>query len=122
MIKKFKDDWENKGVIVNLTKIHNWASDSKVKTPPCLTPYSYSTILVNGDVTPCCLDFEGKTILGNINKESLKNIWYSKRYNNFRQDALRLDKKSQLCKNCDLTLGLTAPYFSIIKFAMNKHE
>lgn len=58
-------------------------------------------ILVDGSVIPCCLDNEGKMILGNILDNSLEEIRNSKFYQelliNFRQNK----RITNLCKQCN---------------------
>src|SRR3989344_921553 len=41
----------------------------------CFWPYYMISILWNGDVVACCMNYDGKYILGNVKKESLKDIW-----------------------------------------------
>lgn len=48
--------------------------DPKHKFNKCLGGKTHIGILVNGDVVMCCLDYQGKTKLGNIYEESLNNI------------------------------------------------
>lgn len=48
--------------------------DPKHKFNKCLGGKTHIGILVNGDVVMCCLDYKGKTKLGNIYEESLDNI------------------------------------------------
>jgi radical SAM protein with 4Fe4S-binding SPASM domain len=67
----------------------------------CFKPFSDMTILFNGDVILCCHDWDRTTIIGNINKSSLKEIWNSQNINEIRKLTIR-KKYSQinLCKNC----------------------
>jgi len=118
-IKNFYSEWTKKVDFIDLQKIHNWAKgkDYYKNSPPCLLPSLYATILVNGDVVPCCLDYEGKIKLGNIYKESLGAIWNSKKYEEFRKDAISLKKRNVLCKKCNVPfLHKKTPYFSAIKY------
>tara|TARA_B100000315_G_scaffold184167_1_gene173174 strand:- start:27587 stop:28558 length:972 start_codon:yes stop_codon:yes gene_type:complete len=60
----------------------------------CLKTYSYVYINLNGDVTPCCGLPRYK--IDNIIKNELKNIWYNKKFIEFRE------KQSEVCGKCDL--------------------
>lgn len=53
-----------------------------VDTMPCYIGWTYTRILPNGDVIPCCKAH--KKPLGNINQTSFKDIWFSARYDEFR--------------------------------------
>lgn len=59
-------------------------------------------ILWNGDVVPCCYDFNGEFIIGNVLKDGVKSVWESKRYEKLRQLNREYKLSSiDLCKNCD---------------------
>lgn len=36
--------------------------------------YDYVCVLYNGDIVPCCCDYDGKHILGNVNDNDMKGI------------------------------------------------
>jgi radical SAM protein with 4Fe4S-binding SPASM domain len=67
----------------------------------CFKPFSDMTILCNGDVILCCHDWDRTTVIGNVNKSSLKDIWNSPKINEIRKLTIR-KKYSQinLCNNC----------------------
>ena len=59
-------------------------------------------ILWNGDVVPCCYDFNGEFIIGNVLKDGVKAVWESSKYGKLRQ--LNREHKLtsiEICKNCD---------------------
>ena len=53
-----------------------------VDTIPCYIGWTFTRILPNGDVLPCCKAH--KNPLGNLHEKSFKDIWYSNKYNEFR--------------------------------------
>ena len=57
------------------------------------------TIRSNGDVVVCCYDLVSKLPMGNINENSLQEIWNSNRYQGVRRS---IDKYNppELCKGC----------------------
>lgn len=116
MLDSFKRRWLNKIDKIQFQKIHNWGTFESSETPPCLAPYKYITILTNGDVVPCCIDYEGKKVMGNITSQSLSDIWNSEKYFNFRKDALSLNKKNELCKKCTVPLTGISNYFLLLKY------
>ncbi len=62
-------------------------------------PYLGTTVVLwNGDVTICCLDYDGDFVIGNIHKEPLLSIWRSRKYNALRKLILR--KSLPICKCC----------------------
>jgi radical SAM protein with 4Fe4S-binding SPASM domain len=91
---------------IAFTNIHNWGgamgmlSGQKVRKP-CDRLWRTLTVLVNGDVALCCLDYSGKIILGNVNDEKITDIWSNERYRQLRR--LHRDSRQQeipLCSNC----------------------
>ena len=69
---------------------------------PCRHLWFYCMILYNGDVTVCCMDFNGTLKLGNVNHNSIKEIWNGKIYNKFRNDIINNDfRNKELCVNCE---------------------
>jgi len=59
---------------------------------PCYVGWIFARILADGSVAPCCRGV--KKIMGNINKKSFKDIWFSNKYNEFRSKAKYLTKES----------------------------
>ena len=53
----------------------------------------------NGDLFICCADFDFKTIYGNINNKSLKDIWNSKE----RSDMVE-ESYSTMCRKCSAAI------------------
>lgn len=70
----------------------------KKKLPICVYPFTSPVILFNGDVSLCCLDFNGEYIVGNITKDSLRSIWKNKAYNALRRKAMI--RKLEICRKC----------------------
>jgi radical SAM protein with 4Fe4S-binding SPASM domain len=91
---------------IAFTNIHNWGGAMGMLTgqrirKPCDRLWRTLTVLVNGDVALCCLDYSGKIVLGNANDEKITDIWSNEQYRNYR----RLHRASRqeeipLCSNC----------------------
>lgn len=61
-----------------------------------------SVILWNGDVVPCCYDFEGTFVIGNLSKEGgFMKVWKSDNYKLYRKKIIK--RELSLCKRCNLT-------------------
>ena len=59
-----------------------------------------TVITSDGDVVICCFDVHGKYCLGNAIKDSLKDIWDSKEYVDFREDYMK-KRKLPICTFCN---------------------
>jgi radical SAM protein with 4Fe4S-binding SPASM domain len=69
----------------------------------CSAPFDDVVILWNGDVVLCCYDHDGFNVIGNINEDSLKNIWQSEKVKRIRD--LFMGQKTgdlPLCGTCVL--------------------
>lgn len=70
---------------------------------PFVCPQGFATtILANGDIVMCCIDYNGNVVVGNIfSSKSFIELWNSKRGQQIREIAL--SRKHKLCQQCDLT-------------------
>jgi len=81
---------------------------------PCSRLWSGMNILFNGDVTPCCLDYNGSHIMGNINKVHASKIWRGEKFNELRR--LHIDRRFdeiRLCKDCTVWKYPTDPNWQL---------
>jgi len=51
----------------------------------CQQPWQRFYIHNNGDVSPCCTTFSSELALGNVNNQSLYELWHSEAMNNLRK-------------------------------------
>jgi len=62
--------------------------------------YSSTTIMVNGDVVPCCYDPTGKYVLGNVFHENFYDIWNNEKYQYIRKQVANDSNNFDLCQLC----------------------
>jgi len=83
----------------------NWAGKIyKVRTTqtmPCSRALGAIMVLADGRVCLCCQDAEGEVIFGDLNHDTLRNIYQSREYVKLRQAHIE-EKRSTLflCKDC----------------------
>lgn len=67
----------------------------------CTYPFTSVTVLWDGSVVPCCRDANGRYPLGNLNENSLEEIWRGPRAEQLRE-AYRRDEfgHGHLCEEC----------------------
>jgi len=59
-------------------------------------------IATNGNICPCCVDYNEAVVFGNVKSDHLYDIWNSRRFNKFRKIHLTKKRNNiELCKNCD---------------------
>lgn len=66
----------------------------------CWRMWSACVITWDGIVVPCCFDKDAKHQLGDLKKQSFKELWHSEKYQAFRQSLLRSRKEIDICQNC----------------------
>jgi radical SAM protein with 4Fe4S-binding SPASM domain len=71
---------------------------------PCTDIYRAIFVFWNGEVVPCCYDMEGKEIVGDLNTQTLEEIWDSERYVELRRRidsaARNPSSEPEICKSC----------------------
>lgn len=90
---------------VKIGDYDNWTGDRsseyerKGERIPCYVLLRQMFILWNGDVVPCCMDYDGKMVLGNVHENSLKEIReYSKWLINKHKNG---DFDTFICRKCN---------------------
>ncbi len=66
----------------------------------CWRMWQGCVITWDGKIVPCCFDKDAKYKLGNLQKETFKEIWFSAEYNKFRRSILKGRNQIDICNNC----------------------
>lgn len=89
------------------TKIHNWGTCPQIEfkgrvRKPCQRLWRNLTVLAGGEVSLCCLDYDGQCILGRVgNEASIREIWNSPAYRRVRRlHSQGRQEEIPLCANC----------------------
>jgi MoaA/NifB/PqqE/SkfB family radical SAM enzyme len=100
----FIEHWRAIADKVHITDLHNWAGTLNTESDvnyPCYRPWLTFTVLWDGRVSLCCADFDGSTILGDLNTSSIREIWNAEPYRNARRQHLE-SGGPDICRACDL--------------------
>jgi radical SAM protein with 4Fe4S-binding SPASM domain len=87
--------WENKNII---------SKTLKLAPPPKFCRFPFETIAISwdGKVTGCCLDYVFKMDLGDVTKESIKQIWEGQKFQTLRKSVLsNFFPNDSPCKGCE---------------------
>ena len=92
-------DLDNSTTIADPTRnIYN-REIKKVEVCPYL--FYHMTVNADGTVSTCFVDWEQKNIIGNVNNESLSDIWNGAKLNAFRRDHLMMNRaRHGICAHC----------------------
>lgn len=66
----------------------------------CVIPFWRAWILWNGDMVLCCVDWERRHVFGNIHEQSIRDIWNSEGYRQYRDRMRANDFAGTLCEHC----------------------
>lgn len=84
----------------------------------CFGMRDHFAVLQNGDVTLCCIDFDGKTVIGNLHDQSLKDVLSSDEVGRIMQGFKRLKPVHPHCKVCmggkSVSSWLTKPMQTVL--------
>jgi radical SAM protein with 4Fe4S-binding SPASM domain len=100
--KLFKKTWGKNHIF---GEFKNWggarhdATERSGTRKLCLIALKTMSILWDGRVVACCMDYDGKLILGDVNKQSLMEIYHQSKW--FRNKHRSLDFNIEPCKNCN---------------------
>ena len=100
----FIEHWKSIADKIHVTDLHNWAGTLNTESDvnfPCYRPWLTFTVLWDGRVSLCCADFDGKTILGDLNTHTIAEIWNAEPYRNARRQHLE-SGGPDVCRACDL--------------------
>ncbi len=66
----------------------------------CWRMWHSCVITWDGKVVPCCFDKDAHHILGDVSRESFKEVWNSAAYYEFRKRLIQSRKLIEICANC----------------------
>ena len=100
----FIEHWRKVADKIHITDLHNWGGTLHQQSDvnyPCYRPWLTFTVLWDGRVALCCADFDGHTILGDLNTSTIKEIWNNDLYRSVRREHLE-SGGPDVCRACDL--------------------
>ena len=112
MHQKFFDLWKDKDVYAYVKSQDNrwyFEKDKKIQNNShyakqyCEYPWTSTTVMAEGNVVPCTQISNNEIVLGNVNKNSLKNIWNGKAYEDLRKMHItgKFPKGHKCAERCD---------------------
>lgn len=117
-IDQFIEFWKAKGADkVHIKYLDTWAGqiesirelahpDDRIRSSereryPCKYLWDNIVVLWDGRAVPCCRDYDGKEILGDLKRQSLKKVWGGPQLRRLRaQHVAGNYSESELCRDC----------------------
>ena len=106
----FRELWQDEPGVdkVAIKFLDSWAGtlfERDVPKPPiarrpCAEPFARVSVLTNGDVVPCCRDWSGAYVYGNLAQQSLEQIWAGEMAQSLRLEHMQNAYVSEPCLSC----------------------
>lgn len=90
-----------------IKKPHNWGGNTLGTVQrnagyiPCTFLHYSMTVLYDGTVCPCPQDWYGTMPMGNLNSETIAEVWNGRPLQDLRRRMFNRDLTGLLCENCD---------------------
>jgi MoaA/NifB/PqqE/SkfB family radical SAM enzyme len=98
----------NVGDCLNVSSLHNYGGGraynplGKKIVSVCYFPWTSMSVLWDGRVVTCCMDSNGVQVLGDLNSQSVREVWNGPVLSGVRNNFRKLDySKYPVCLSCD---------------------
>lgn len=95
MVPKNKDYWR-------ITVNSNGDEAHMNKRRACREFWETIYVIPNGDVVTCCYDFNAEMVMGNLNDNTLAEVWNGEKYTKLREEHLKGNLSNLCLKHCYL--------------------
>jgi len=109
-VEAFTRRWAAEGLEPEIRGFFPWGEKGMVglgrfqKYPPnmpCPFPWQHLVVQWNGDVVPCCRDYNARLVFGNVGRTTLREIWGGEPYRRFReQHRTGAFGDNRTCREC----------------------
>ncbi len=102
----FSRQWKDVVDRIYYDEEHNWSGDGAGPAAgeilhACLRVWNTFTVLWDGRAALCCLDFDGREIFGDLNSQTIGEVWQGPRLRAIREMHSRRDFSSlAICRAC----------------------
>lgn len=110
-IPQIRQYWKERGVNVNINQLENRANHRGIQSDAIavhdLQPFDWCNrmfneiyVLCDGRLVQCCADWEQSSIMGDLSRDRLRDIWHGSRYTELRRRFLEGNVKGMICDGC----------------------
>ena len=99
-----------------VTPLYNYGTGKAFLKPGdiariCTFPWRVMVILINGDVVLCAPDYNGEQVVGNVTKNTIREIWNNGAYKKVREDFRTFRYEGYpVCRTCTVTCDTIAAW------------
>lgn len=118
-VKLYQRKWKSIVDGISISILHNWAGftienwyKNGMRRDPCRAIWTDMNIHWDGSVPLCCYDYETATVLGDIKRQSITDIWNGDIVNTLREDHKRgWFENINTCRNCVANVHHKSPWW-----------
>ncbi len=110
-IGRIRQYWQDRNIALYVEPVENRADQHNIRDTAVgaqkLKAFSWCRrlmeqiyILYDGRMVQCCADWEQRSVMGDLTRERLSDIWYGKHYSDYRRRFARGDVKGMICAGC----------------------
>lgn len=94
---------------------HQTSNPDQYERTYCGYPSQRLMVASDGTCYPCCVDYDGKMPMGNIQQQPLGEIWMGERFRTLRSELRANIFKSEACKKCTSWMSYKAPQREMVQ-------
>ena len=110
-ISRMRQYWQDRDIALYVEPVENRANQHNIRDTAVgaqkLKAFSWCRrlmeqiyILYDGRMVQCCADWEQQSVMGDLTKEKLSDIWHGKRYSDYRRRFADGDVRGMICAGC----------------------
>jgi molybdenum cofactor biosynthesis enzyme MoaA len=110
-IPRIRQYWQDRNIKLYIEPVENRADQQYIRDTAVgalkLKAFSWCRrlmeqiyILYDGRMVQCCADWEQQSVMGDLTKHGLSDIWHGKRYSDYRRRFSNGDVKGMICACC----------------------
>jgi hypothetical protein len=103
--------WEQRGIPIYIESVENRANHQSIRNAAvgckplqafnwCRRLMEQIYVLYDGLMVQCCADWDQRSIMGDLTRQSLAHIWYGRRYSEYRRQFAAGDLRGMICASC----------------------
>ncbi len=103
--------WRQRGIRLFVEPVENRADQQDIREAAVgagrLQPYTWCRrlmeqvyVLHDGRMLQCCADWEQRSVMGDLTRQTLADVWYGPRYRDLRRRFSAGDVGGMICRNC----------------------
>lgn len=114
----YEEKWKHLVDGISFSIVHNWTGavnfgkNELAPKDPCRLLWTDMVISYDGSVPLCCNDYENKVILGNVNKQTIAEVWGGKKLSKVRKNHMSKNfSKVEICSSCQYNYHYKSPWW-----------